>query len=202
MRGNNRQHIFHQRADYQRYLEELSQCMTEYQCTVLAYALMPNHVHLVVQDHEASLSRCMQVLNARSTRYMNRQYSRVGHLYQGRFHQRLVDRDAYLLHVTRYVHLNPVRAGLADKPSAFLWSSYRCYIGLASAGPPVANPALVLGLLQGGQRRPAARYRAFVESMSPARLPKWERRLRRLKLIGSPRFARQLARPPKVSDTS
>lgn len=116
VRGNNREAIFADDADYQRYLQEILRCHHEHGCTLLAYALMSNHVHLVLQDHHISLSRYMQVLNARYTRYFNVRHARVGHLYQGRFFSRFVDRDAYLLEVTRYVHLNPVRAGLVERP--------------------------------------------------------------------------------------
>ena len=197
VRGNNRQQIFLDEADHQRYLTELSDAFHEFGCDLLAYALMPNHVHLVIRDQQGQLSRCMQILNARYTRYFNRRYQRIGHLYQGRFYARLVDRNEYLLQVTRYVHLNPVRARLAARPADYTWSSYRAYVGFPQGhvGCP-ADPQMVWSLMGGGNsRQPAACYREFVEAMTPEELPSWERRLRHLKLIGSARFASE------VSDT-
>lgn len=202
VRGNNREAIFADDADYQRYLQEVRRCHDEHGCHLLAYALMTNHVHLVLRDHEASLSRYMQVLNARYTRYFNRRYARVGHLYQGRFFARLVDRDAYLLEVTRYVHLNPVRAGLVERPAQYRWSSYRHYAGVEEMSRSMIDAALVCSMLGGEGREPHLRYRRFVEGMTRQKFPVWEYRLRRLGLIGSVRFARHmLSASPGVSDT-
>jgi REP element-mobilizing transposase RayT len=167
LRGNNRQQIFQDGADYRRYLVELGQGLQEYSCDLLAYALMPNHVHLVLKDHQALLSRLMQVFNAGFTRYFNKRHTRVGHLYQGRFHATLVDRDAYLLEVTRYVHLNPVRAGLVGRPEEYPWSSYRVYIGAERATEqPFLKPTFVWSLISANATEQPLRYRGFVETAS------------------------------------
>lgn len=163
---------------------------------MLVYALMPNHVHLLIEDPEARLSRFMQILNARYTRYFNFRHQRVGHLYQGRFHARLVDRDAYLLEVSRYIHLNPVRAGLVERPESYSWSSYHHYIAPSvELQPRLVETELVLSLFSGGTSTRFASYQAFVEAMTLPQWSDWESRLRRLKLLGSARFASQ------VSDT-
>ena len=183
LRGNDRQPIFLDDMDYRRYLEELDQCGRDWSCNLIAYALMPNHVHLVMQDRQAQLSKLMQILNARYTRYFNRRYQRVGHLYQGRFHAKLVARDEYLLEVTRYVHLNPVRAGLVKRPEEYPWSSYRLYTSIQEHGIPAVCSDLVLSLMGGDPIEQALRYRDFVASLPPEQWPSWEQRLQRLKLV-------------------
>lgn len=185
VRGNRRQLVFYDDHDRRRYLGELRRAVREHDMSVLAYALMPNHVHLVVQDHERLLSRFMQLLNARYTRYMNKRHHLTGHLYQGRFHARWVDRDSYLLEVTRYVHLNPVRAHLADRAETYPWSSYRVYVGMEPEHPDAAgaNPQLVWSMLEPDTTRQPTVYRTFVDAMTPQKWPAWERNLQRQKLI-------------------
>ena len=183
LRGNDRQRIFRDDADRQWYLTELETCNREWSCDLIAYTLMPNHVHLVLQDHRAQLSRLMQILNARYTRYFNHRHQRVGHLYQGRFHAKLVDRDEYLLEVTRYVHLNPVRGGLVKRPEEYRWSSYPIYAGLKVSGVPRVHPELVWSLMGGDALEQTLRYRDFVGRLRPEDWPDWERRLQRLKLV-------------------
>ncbi len=185
LRGNNRRRIFDDATDHHRYLQERQQGFREHACSLLAYALMSNHVHLLLQDHQGTLSRLMQVLNARYTRYFNRRHQCIGHLYQGRFFSRLVDRDEYLLEVSRYVHLNPVRAGMVRRPEEYSWSSYRAYVGLASRQATLVEPQLVWSLMSQDSAEQPSLYRAFVDAMTPQQLPVWERRLRRLKLIPS-----------------
>src|SRR3989338_2402827 len=100
LRGNNRQQIFRDAHDYQQYLLELNQCRQRYPCRVLAFALMPNHGHLVSEVVDGtSPSDTMRQLGAGYARYFNRRHQTVGHLYQGRFYINHVDRDAYLLEV-------------------------------------------------------------------------------------------------------
>ena len=196
IRGNRRQRIFQDAVDYRAYLAELAKACQEFSCRLLVYALMPNHVHLVLYDRPGTLSRFMQVLNARYTRHYNQRHNVIGHLYQGRFYAKVITQDAYLLQVSRYVHLNPVRARLVARPEEYLWSSYRAYV----ASEPTALPLerqLIWNLMGEAlaQQQPVF-YRHFVEQMTPEQLPSWENWLRQLHLIGSCRFAKP------VSDTS
>jgi REP element-mobilizing transposase RayT len=207
IRGNNRQPVFLDSADRQRYCQELIRCHREFSCRLLAYALMPNHIHLVLQDEQGQLSRYMQALNARSTHSFNHRHQRVGHLYQGRFYAKLVGRDAYLLEVTRYVHLNPVRAKLVRHPEDFPWSSYRVYAGLEPLRPELVDSRFVWSMMTAATDHQPSRYRHFVEQMTAQQFPAWERKLRRLDVIGSARFAAQLRKcqtlipAQQVSDT-
>lgn len=107
---------------------------------------MPNHVHLVVETSEANISAGMQYLLGRYGQAFNTRHELTGHLFEGRFHSRLIETDPHLLVVVRYVLLNPVRAGLCDHPYDYEWSSYRATVGLTPR-PPFLHVDLVLRIL-------------------------------------------------------
>jgi len=96
---------------------------------VHGFCWMTNHLHLAVQVGEIALSRCMQNLAFRYTRWINRRERRMGHLFQGRYQAVLVERDSYLLELVRYIHLNPVRTGMVKAPRDYPWSGHRAYLG-------------------------------------------------------------------------
>jgi REP-associated tyrosine transposase len=124
-RGNNRQAVFFAEEDYHNYLRTLGEAAAEGGCAIHAYALMTNHIHLLTTPaHENSLSLMMQSLGGRYVRYINRIYQRSGSLWEGRFKSSLIDSDRYLLICSRYIELNPVRAGMVDTPQDYPWSSY------------------------------------------------------------------------------
>ena len=127
-RGNNGQQVFHQEADYQRYLQLLAAYARRHAIKIYHFALMPNHVHLVVEvPIAAELSKAMSGLNVAYAWVYRKRHRHSGHLWQGRFKSLLIDRDSYLLECGRYVELNAVRAGLTKNPAAYAWSSYRVY---------------------------------------------------------------------------
>ena len=127
-RGNNGQTVFHHDADYQRYLQLLSNYAHERQLKVYHFALMPNHVHLVLEVVDGpALSKAMHGLNLSYALYYRKRHAYRGHLWQDRFKSLLIDRESYLLECGRYVELNPVRAGLVREPREYPWSSYRAY---------------------------------------------------------------------------
>lgn len=103
----------------------MAQALSCFDAEILAYCLIGNHYHFVLHTRKASLSPLMRQINGVYTQGFNCQHNKVGHLFQGRFKAILVDRDAYLLKVCRYVDLNPVRARMVKKPEAWAWSSYR-----------------------------------------------------------------------------
>ena len=130
-RGNHKKDIFLEEDDYLRYLERLRKSKDKYNISVICYCLMPNHIHLLVrQDSEAPISRFMSSLHTSYSMYFNLKYDRVGHLFQGRFKQKEVDKDEYFLLVTSYIHLNPLKNGLVENLEDYQWSSYPDYIGL------------------------------------------------------------------------
>ena len=128
-RGNQRQDIFFDEKDYQRYLSYLSGYQTRYSFHLYAYALMPNHVHLLLEVEATPLSKIMQALQFRYTRYFNTRYGKVGHLFQGRYKAILCDKDAYLLELIRYIHLNPIRSNLVRDLERYRWVSHQSYLG-------------------------------------------------------------------------
>lgn len=129
VRGNCRQTIFLDDDDRYRFYLFLQAGTERFHHLIHAFCLMSNHVHLVIQVDDIPLSRIMQNLSLRFTRWINWRHGRVGHLFQGRYKSILVDADSHLLELVRYVHLNPVRAGIADLPASYPWSSHRAYLG-------------------------------------------------------------------------
>ena len=129
LRGNARQDIFFGDEDRCRFLLLLQEGVERYGHRIHAFCLMTNHVHLAIQAADVPLSRIMQNVTFRYTRWINWRQKRNGHLFQGRFKAVLVDADAYLSELIRYIHLNPVRAHLVDSPEEYPWSSHRAYLG-------------------------------------------------------------------------
>ena len=132
-RGDRRESIFEDDADRQVLLAVVALGLARFDAQMLAYCLMGNHYHFVLHARAANLSQLMRHINGVYSQAFNRRHAKVGHLFQGRFKAILVDRDAYLLEVCRYVELNPVRAGMVDAPQAWPWSSYRAHVGEADA---------------------------------------------------------------------
>jgi len=126
--GNNGQPVFHHEADFQRYLGLLAASACAHQVAVYHFALLPTHVHLIVQVARGQrLSKAMHRLNLTYALYYRSRYHYRGHLWQGRFKSLLVNSHQYLLACGRYVELQPVRAGLVQEPAAHRWSSYHVY---------------------------------------------------------------------------
>jgi REP element-mobilizing transposase RayT len=158
-RGNNRQNIFFERENYLYFLKQFRHVVAEETVHVVAYCLMPNHYHLLVYLREDGLSKAMQRFTMSYTNAMNRRYGRCGSLFQGRFQTIHVDSDAYLLQLTRYIHLNPVRACLVQRPEEWEFSSYCDYVELRRGTLPQMGGVLKLvGSAEG--------YRRFVEAPS------------------------------------
>ncbi len=178
-RGNNRQVIFFEEENYLFFLRrlrhhlsagktfevletsEVSKPLEVYTTSVVAYCLMPTHYHLITQPHDDALSHHLQMFTISYTKAINKRYERVGALFQGAFRAKCIDRDEYLLHLSRYIHLNPVRARLVKRPEDWPFSSYRDYIGLRQGTLPQA--AIVLDQFPTRQA-----YQVFVASYAPA----------------------------------
>lgn len=129
LRGNGGQDIFKEDADRTKLLLLLQENVERFSCRVHAFCLMSNHIHLAIQVGEIPLSRIMQNVCFRYTRNFNRKHDVTGHLFQGRFKALLLDADNYLLELVRYIHLNPVRAGMLKLPENHPWSSHNTYCG-------------------------------------------------------------------------
>ena len=140
--------------------------MERFDALVLAYCLMDNHYHLVIHTQRANLSRLMQRLNGVYTQSYNRRHAKEGHLFQGRFKGILVDENAYLLEVCRYVDLNPLRARMARDPGNWYWSSYAAHAGKTAAPEWLDTPSLHGYLLGRDANTPADRRRASARYVS------------------------------------
>ena len=132
-RGNERRPIYRDEQDRRRFLERLGAVAERFALRVHAYVLMRNHYHLLVETGAGNLSRAMRQLNGVYTQDFNRRHRRAGHLFQGRYKAIVVDKDAYLLELSRYIHLNPVRVGEVSKPWEFRWSSAGAFVGKSGA---------------------------------------------------------------------
>jgi putative transposase len=132
-RGNEQRPIVTDDADRRRRLDWLRRTVETYGWRLHAFVLMDNHEHLFVETPAPNLSAGMQYLNGSYTSYFNRRMERVGHLFQGRFKAHLIDEQGYFQAVSRYIHLNPVRASLVKRPGEYPWTSYPGYMRAAKA---------------------------------------------------------------------
>jgi putative transposase len=160
-RGNERRPIFRGDRDRRTFLTLLEQAAKRFRWSVTAYVLMTNHFHLVIQTPDPNLSRGMQWLNGTYAAWFNHRHQRVGHLFQGRFHAFLVEKEAYFAELLRYVALNPVRAKMVERPEDYRWSSYRATAGLETV-PAWLDVASALAWLAIDPAAAKTAYREFV----------------------------------------
>jgi REP element-mobilizing transposase RayT len=159
-RGANRQAIYRADADRHLFLDLLAELSESFRLECHAYCLMDTHYHLLIHTPMGQLGRAMRHLSGLYTQRINRLAGRDGPLFRGRYKAILIDADTYLLAVSRYIHLNPLLAGIVPQAEAYAWSSYPAYVGLAVA-PAWLSTSMTLQMA--GTRRPQAAYRDFVE---------------------------------------
>ena len=160
-RGNGRQRIFRNDRDRQYFLELLDHIRERFRFICHAYCLMDTHYHLVVETPDGNLSRGMRQLNGIYTQKCNWRYKKTGHLFQGRFKAIVVDKESYLLELSRYVVLNPVRAHMVEHPEDWKWSSYRSTSGLEE--PLLClNMDWILAQFSSTKKKAQTLYAAFV----------------------------------------
>lgn len=193
-RGNNRQALFRTDGDRERYLVILAEAQRRFLMRIYGYALMPNHVHLLLELTAGKLAKCLQVIQQRYAQYFNRKYRRVGHLYQGRYRAIVCERDRYLVALVRYLHLNPVRAGLVRDPAAYPWTSHRTYLGRA-ASPVAVTTTPILGTFSGDIIRARKAYARFVaEAVGTGHAQEFYA-VQEQQILGSEQFAEQVSLP-------
>lgn len=132
MRGNNREKIFLGSKQKQYFLALLEKILIEEPVEITAYCLMDNHVHLVVKGEIDYLTKAIKRLNIRYAMYFNKEDERIGHVFQDRYRSEVILDEPYLLQVIRYVHNNPVKAGIVNHPLDYKWSSYKEYMTVSS----------------------------------------------------------------------
>jgi len=158
-RGNELRDIFETRGDIERFLTYLETSVTRYGVLLHSYCLMTNHYHLLLETTKGNLSEVMQHLNGAYTHYFNSKRNRVGHLFQGRYKAILIEADKYLVELSRYIHLNPVRVGMLARPEEYPWSSYRDYIGERCTPAWLSTRRVLSGFAD------RAAYRQYVEEL-------------------------------------
>ena len=159
-RGNERKRIFSSKSDFGKFKEYLEGAKEKYGCIFHGYVLMTNHYHIILETPEGNLNKVMHYINGSYTNYFNRKRNRIGHLFQGRYKAILVDVDEYLLELSRYIHLNPVRAGIVERPESYPYSSYRSFI--SKSGEEIVKRELIWGMIS-NDGSGASSYRGFVE---------------------------------------
>ncbi|MBN1663702.1 MAG: transposase [Deltaproteobacteria bacterium] len=160
-RGNEQKKIFLTDGDRKQFLSYLKSATERYRASIHCYCLMQNHYHLLLETAEGNLPEIMHHINGAYTTYFNIKHQRAGHLFQGRYKAVLVDADEYAQELSRYIHLNPVRAGAAARPEAYAWSSYQDYIGMRPS-PEWLRRDFILGFYAGTIDAKIDRYRKFV----------------------------------------
>lgn len=158
-RGNEQKDVFKSKKDREKFLSYLESAVVRYGAVIHAYCLMSNHYHLLMETPSGNLSQIMRHINGAYTTYFNIKRKRSGHLFQGRYKAILVEVDEYAAELSRYIHLNPVRAGITANPEEYVWSSFRQMIGMAET-PNWLTTSFVLGYFDGTDAREI--YRKFV----------------------------------------
>jgi len=164
-RGNERKDIFLDDSDREKFLSYLETAFLRYKAAIHVYCLMSNHYHLLIETPEGNLSQIMRHINGAYTTYVNSKRQRTGHLFQGRYKAILVEADEYAGELSRYMHLNPVRAGIVTKPEDYDWSSYRYYLGKDKA-PKWLTKKFILKYFGGKTSRAQTAYQDFINAMS------------------------------------
>ena len=186
-RGNGGQPVFHSDDDRYRLYLLLQEGTCRFGYRIHAFCFMTNHIHLAIQAGDQPLSRGMQNLAFRYTRWINWRQKRTGHLFQGRFKAILVDADSYLLELVRYIHLNPVRVGMVAGPDDYPWSSHRAYLGLETL--PWLTTNWLLEQFGATSATAMKRYRAFVrDGVNEERRPEFHGAGTDSRLLGDDSF--------------
>ncbi len=192
LRGNNRAEIFCADADYSFYLEKLKSACDKHGCSVHAYVLMTNHVHLLITPHlEQSLGKAMQMLGRYYVQYYNYCYQRTGTLWEGRYKATLIDSETYLLTCMRYIELNPVRAGMVINPADYPWSSYH-HNALGQSSDLVVPHSEYLSLGESNEARQFAYRELFKHQLSENSISEIREATNKAWVLGNDRFKQRI----------
>lgn len=161
-RGNERKNLFLSDADRLKFIDTLQKTREKYNFAVYAYCLMSNHVHLLIDDNGNDVSAIIKSINISYAQYFNRIYRRCGHLFQDRFRSELINDDGYLLEVSRYIHNNPVKAGIVREPSDYPWSSFNIYLGKDQDIEGLINRTRILRYFSDNELKATKEYIDFV----------------------------------------
>lgn len=186
-RGNAGENIFRSESDREKFLEYLGKAVKRFSIKLHTYCLMSNHYHLLVETPLPNLSMAIQWVNVSYATYFNRKRQRKGHLFQGRFKSILLEANEYLKHLSRYIHLNPVRAKLVEHASQYRWSSYSAFLGKAKV-PDWLETGWLLSQFGPKKSESVGNYRDFVEMVEVSELENPEKDLIGGFVLGSQDF--------------
>tara|TARA_R110002126_G_scaffold291591_1_gene453999 strand:+ start:1846 stop:2811 length:966 start_codon:yes stop_codon:yes gene_type:complete len=200
-RGAGRENIFHDDIDRKNFLSVIDEAHKQFGLEVHAYCLMDNHYHLLIKTPRANLSRIMRHINGVYTQRYNRRQKTDGALFRGRYKAILVDSDAYLLHLSKYIHLNPVSAHLVETLEEYTWSSYRVYIGQCTP-PSWLYQSEVYGQV-GNASNQAEAYRLFMNNQEISQpLFEFYSKQRLVPVLGDEVFINKLKLTDVAAETS
>jgi putative transposase len=193
-RGRNRDACFFAEEAYQSYLHWLGEALAEYECSLHAYALMTNHVHLLVTPKRAArIPRLIMSVGRRYVQYINRSYKRTGTLWDSRYKSSLIHADSYMLTCMRYIELNPVRAGMVDDPAHYRWTSYR-HNGLGQTDSRITEHALYQSLAATNKGRQSAYRQLFRSALDQDAIDDIRLALNQNQPLGTSRFYAKVER--------
>ncbi len=190
-RGNEKKKIYRDDKDRDRFLSILKEYKSRFNFLIHCFVLMDNHYHLVIETLRPNLVKIMHGLNSSYTGYFNKKHKRSGHLFQGRYKAIVVDKENYLLELSRYVHLNPVRAGITDKPRDYRWSSCSGYINKKALNK-IVDYEWLLSVFGKDERKSRRNYREFVEEGIEKRLENPLKRAVGNIVLGSKEFVEEV----------
>lgn len=191
-RGNNKQLIFNQQKDFQRYLKSLGEAKKKFPFKLYSFVLMPNHIHLLIEVKKHPINKIMQAIQTGYTMYFNKKYEQTGHLFQGRYHSFLVDKDSYLIALICYINLNSVRAGLVSDPKDYPWSSHHAFLNSDHEFNKIIDRDEILNFFSPNPKKQTLIYQEYIlDNMNK----KWEDVLKKPEwgqIIGSEKFIKQV----------
>lgn len=160
-RGINHLDIFLEKDDFEEYMWRLKKIATKYELEIYAYCLMANHVHLLIKEGIEDISVSLKRLGTGYAQWYNKKYRRCGHVFQDRFLNEPVEDDAYLLTVSRYIHMNPIKAGIVERPDDWEWSSCRGYYSMEMSDNIIKREK-VLGYFSDDRERAIREYKEYM----------------------------------------
>lgn len=166
LRGNERKNIFKDDEDKLRVMEIIREKKNNGRFCLHAFCLMDNHIHLLISEGTEDISTVVKRITVSYVYYFNKKHKRVGHLFQDRFKSEAVEDDRYILALARYIHQNPVKAGMVERVSDYKWSSYNCYLNYNNYFAEMLNTDIILGLFSEDKDVAIKRFEAYMNEES------------------------------------
>ncbi|MDO9533809.1 MAG: transposase [Bacillota bacterium] len=166
VRGNEKKNIFNSNEDKQRFMQTMYEKKQGDRYYLHVFCLMDNHIHLMINEGIEDVSNVMKRITVSYVSYFNKKYKRVGHLFQDRFKSETVEQDSYVLSLARYIHQNPVKAGLVEKASDYKWSSYGCYLNEENCFAKIVDTDTILGIFSEDKKTALKKFEEYMKEES------------------------------------